>query len=406
MPKKMRKKNSTAPKSKGNSEQIERNNNVAQVLQYKPPVYCENGAGAYIDFMAFDPVKGAMRRKTIKLNHIKGIKARRDYARESIKRLTHQLSNGWNPWVMNDSSDLNLFEDALTRYETHVEKMLSNGYFRKETYNGYKSNIKVLREYAAKKNHIYYLFQFNRKYCVDFLDYIFIDRNNGAQTRNNYLNFLRVFSGFLVEKGLLKTKPTEGIAPINRRLYTKERECIPPEVVGKIAKYCMDRDPHFLFACYLLYYCFIRPVEMTRLLIKHFNIQSCTLTIPGSCSKNKMTQTVTIPKKVLLYGISIGVFSAPGTDHVFSIGLKPGKEEIDTKLFRDHWAKVRKALRLKPQWKFYSLKDTGITEMCDNNMASIAVRDQARHSSLAITDIYTRHRAKANKDIIDMDGSL
>ena len=402
----MRKNFNIAPKNAGASERSERINNVSKVLEYKPPVYRENGAGAYIEFMSFDPGKGRMRRKTIKLNHIKGVKKRREYAREAIKRLTNRLSQGWCPWTMNDTSDLQLFEDALSRYETHVEKMLNNGYFRKETYNGYKSNIKVLREYIAKKQPIYYLFQFTRAFCVDFLDYIFIDRNNGAQTRNNYLNFLRVFSGYLVDKGLLPSKPTEGIVPINRRLYTKERECIPTNIIGKIANYCAKRDPHFLFACYLLYYCFIRPVEMTRLRIEDFNINECTVTIPGSASKNKLTQTVTIPKKVLLYGASIGVFSAPNKDYVFSVGLKPGTEEINPKLFRDHWAKVRKALRLKPEWKFYSLKDTGITEMCDKNMASIAVRDQARHSSLAITDIYTRHRTKANKAIVDLDGSL
>lgn len=263
-----------------------------------------------------------------------------------------------------------------------------------------------MREYIKKVKPLYYVYQFDRRFCVDFLDYVFIERNNGAQTRNNYLNFLRVFSGFLVEKGYLTSKPTDGITPISKRLYKKERECIPLDVVGKIADYCREKEPDFLFACYLLYYCFIRPVEMTRLKVRHFNLKECTLTIPGELSKNKMTQTVTIPRKVLLYGVERGVFSAPSDYFIFSYRLKPGKTEINPKHFRDHWENVRKALKLKKEWKFYSLKDTGITEMCDRNMASIAVRDQARHSSLAITDIYTRHNAKANKDIIGLEGAL
>ncbi|WP_303027504.1 tyrosine-type recombinase/integrase [Duncaniella muris] len=298
------------------------------------------------------------------------------------------------------------FEDAASRYEIHIEKMLSNGYFRKETYDGYKSYLKIMREYILKKRPTYYVYQFDRSFCVDFLDYVFIERDNGAQTRNNYLNFLRVFSGFLVEKGYLKSKPTDGISPISKRLYKKERECIPLDVVARIADYCREKEPDFLFACYLLYYCFIRPVEMTRLKVRHFNLKNCTLTIPGELSKNKKTQTVTLPKKVIQYGIEIGVFTAPADDFIFSYRLKPGREEIDPKHFRDHWDNVRRALRLKKEWKFYSLKDTGITEMCDRKMASIAVRDQARHSSLAITDIYTRHNASANKDIINLDGAL
>lgn len=145
---------------------------------------------------------------------------------------------------------------------------------------------------------------------------------------------------------------------------------------------------------------------MTRLQIKHFNLKECTLTIPADLSKNKMTQTVTVPKKVILYGVERGFFTAPSDHFIFSYKLRPGKEQIDPKHFRDHWANVRKALKLRKEWKFYSLKDTGITEMCDKNMTSISVRDQARHSSLAITDIYTRHNAKANKEIIELDGSL
>ena len=393
-------------KNSDNKSYLSTQSGVAAAWAYDLPVYKENGAGGYIEFRAYDPEQGKMRRKTIKLNRIKGVTNRRTHAREMIKRLTDQLKKGWNPWIAKDVSDLMVFEDALQRYESHVEKMLAGGYFRKETYDGYKSNVKILREYIAKKRPLYYVYQFDRTFCVDFLDYVFIDRDNGAQTRNNYLNFLRVFSGFLVEKGYLKSKPTDGIAPISKRLYQKERECIPLNVVGNIADYCRNREPDFLFACYLLYYCFIRPVEMTRLKVRHFNLKACTITIPGECSKNKKTQTVTLPKKVIEYGIDLGIFSAPMDDFIFSTRLKPGPVEIDPKIFRDYWAKVRRALNLKKEWKFYSLKDTGITEMCDRKMASIAVRDQARHSSLAITDIYTRHNTAANQEIVELDGAL
>lgn len=394
------------PKNTGDNPRLTNQSGIQAARQFDLPVYKENGAGSYIEFRAYDPEQGKMRRIRIKLNRIKGITNRRTYARGVIKRLTEQLNHGWNPWIAKDVTDLTVFEEAIKRYEAHIEKMLASGYFRKETYVGYKSYIKIMRQYISKKRPTYYVYQFNRNFCVDFLDYVFIERNNGAQTRNNYLNFLRVFSGFLVEKGYLKSKPTDGISPISKRLYKKERECIPLDVVGQIADYCREKEPDFLFACYLLYYCFIRPVEMTRLKVRHFNLKACTLTIPSELSKNKTTQTITIPKKVIQYGIDLGVFSAPADDFIFSYRLKPGREEIDPKHFRDHWDNVRKALKLKKEWKFYSLKDTGITEMCDNNMATIAIRDQARHSSLAITDIYTRHNAKANKDIINLDGAL
>lgn len=399
--------NSSSPKYTGTPTHISTNSGVDSARAHTIPVYRQTEGCDFIEFYAYDPDQGKMRRKRIKLNRIKGIANRRNYARGVIKRLTDQLNHGWNPWIAQDATNLIPFEDAIKRYEAHIQKMLANGYFRKETYDGYKSYLKIMREYIKTKRPTYYCYQFDHGFCIDFLDYVFIDRNNGAQTRNNYLNFLRVFSGFLVEKGYLKSKPTDGIHPISKRYFKKERECIPLEVMGTIATYCKEKEPDFLFACYLLYYCFIRPVEMTRLKVRHFNIKQCTLTIPGDLSKNKKTQTVTIPKKVILYGLEIGVFSAPMDDFIFSYRLKPGSEEIDPKHFRDHWENVRRALKLKKEWKFYSLKDTGITEMLKHKMAAIDVRDQARHSSLAITEIYTDHNdIEANKAIINHDGAL
>lgn len=380
---------------------------VASAIQYTLPVYRETKGCNYVEFYAFDPSKGRLRRKRIKTNKIKGVVKCRQYVRDLKKRITEQLIKGWNPWIVKDVSELYLFSEVLDKYETHICKMLESGYYRKETYNGYKSHLKILREYAKKQKPIYYVYQFDRAFCVDFLDYVFINRDNGAQTRNNYLQFLRIFSGFMVEKCYVKSRPTDGISPISKRLYKKERTVIPVEKVAKISEYCMEHDKHFLLACYLLYYCFIRPIEMVRLKIEYFNLKSSTVTIPADCSKNKRKQTVTVPKKVLKYALELGIFSEPIQYYIFSDSLKPGKNEIDPKIFRDHWAKLRKPLGLLKEWKFYSLKDTGITEMLKSkDLQTIEVRDQARHSSLLITDIYTDHSEQMNPDIYDIDGAL
>lgn len=378
---------------------------ISEVLQFTPPVYKSNSSGSYVEFYAFDPAKFTMRRKRIKLNHIDGVKIRKDYASGVIKRLNEQLNRGWNPWVKKNTSTLMATEDAFSRYNSYLDKMYSSGSFRKETYVGYKSYLKIFSEYARDIKPVVYLYQIDKTYLSEFLDHIFIDRDNCAQTRNNYLGFLKVFSSYLVDKGYLNSKPTDGIQPISKRLIQKTRTTIPPETLRKIADYCKREDPFFMLACYLLFYCFIRPVEMTRLHLSDIDVSTCTITIPADSSKNGKRQTVTMPKKVLMHALDLGVLSEPVSYFIFSDKLRPGKTQIDTKIFRDHWEKVRRALSLRREYKFYSLKDSGITEMLDNNMKAIAVRDQARHSSLSITEIYTSHRQHANKDIIDVEGS-
>ena len=75
------------------------------------------------------------------------------------------------------------------------------------------------------------------------------------------------------------------------------------------------------------------------------------------------------------------------------------------KQFRDYWTHyVRKNLKFPASYKFYSLKDTGVTTMLRSRIDNISVRDQARHSSILITDIYTPHDIeKANPIIKNFD---
>ena len=99
--------------------------------------------------------------------------------------------------------------------------------------------------------------------------------------------------------------------------------------------------------------------------------------------------------------------SSPNDYYLFSDNYKPGKTEKSEKMFRDYWRyHVRKDLKLSDKYKFYSLKDTGITNML-RHYDVLSVRDQARHSSILMTDIYTPHDIQvANELIKNYDGTF
>lgn len=379
---------------------------VSSAIRYTMPVVRKSKGCSYIEFYAFDPEKGEMRRKRIKTNRIKGSKENRKYINDVLTRLTNQLTHGWNPWIAKDTENLDVFTDVLDRYERHLEKMLASGYYRSETYNGYKSQTKILREYARAVKPIYYVYQFDRTYCVNFLDHVFIERENCAQTRNNYLAYLKVLSGYMVERGYLKSRPTDGISMISKRLYKKSRTDIPLDKVKAIGEWCRENDRHFMLALYILYYSFIRPVEIMRMRLSWLQPKYGTIIVPADCSKNGKEQVVTMPKKVWHYCIDLGIFSAAASDYLFSNNLRPGPTAMSPKLLRDHWGKMRNVLNLRPEWKLYSMKDTGITAMLKDKVATVDVRDQARHSSLAITELYVHHAEAVNTEILNMDGAL
>lgn len=379
---------------------------INQVRRYLP-ARLSSGKVWFVEFYAFDPVSGDMRRKRIRINRIKNKRERKAYALDLIKHINEQLAAGWNPWINRDIETYSDFTICLDSFEENLTKFVNSGYYREETYRGYKSHLQNLRDYTTKTAPISYTFQFDKKYVSRFLDHIFIERDNKAQTRNNYLAFLKVFVKHLCQKGLLDKDVTEGIPMLSRKLYSKTRTVIDEPSLKRIHRHLHDHDRHFLLACLIQYYCLVRPVEMTRLRIGDFNVKKSTLTLRKETTKNRKTQTVTVPRLIWELMLDLGIFNHSSDEFLFSDGLLPGSRQIDTVNFRHRWDALRKELKLPKEYQFYSLKDSGITDMLRAKVANISVRDQARHSSLSVTDLYTPHDGDdADPALLNFKGML
>lgn len=260
----------------------------------------------------------------------------------------------------------------------------------------------------SQKIPIMYVYQFNREFCVHLLDHVYIERENTARTRNNYLIFLRTFSSFLVQHLYLKSKPAEGIDTIGRGRLKKERQIISPQDMQRLHDYLNENNKSFLLICYFLHYMLIRPKEIAQLKLSSINIANQTIFIPDNISKNKRDAIVTMPAKVIQLMIDLGYFNYPSNYFIFSADFMPGKSWRDEKSYRDFWSKrVRTTLKFPKEYKFYSLKDTGITAMLRAGYDALSVKEQARHSSLLMTDIYTPQDIKeANHLLLNYTGDL
>lgn len=358
----------------------------------------------YISFSAYDPAIKAMKRKRIKMNSIKDKKARRSYAMGVIDRLLGQLANGWNPWIEDqDPKAYVKFKEACDNYRRNLDKQFKDNLLREDSYVSYLSYLRNLIRYNEElKDSISYVYQFNRDYCSNFLDYIYIDRENSPQTRDNYLTWLRVFARYLVRKGYHKTAATEGIDMFGKRSHKKKRETLSEQELLKLKEYVSAQNKHYLLACYIIFYCLIRPKEMSLIKINDISVKNRTLFIPEDNSKNRKPAVVTINPKVIELMLDLGIFNYPGDYYLFGASFMPNKEHHSEKQFRDFWLKyVRKNLHFREAIKFYSLKDTGITLMLRSRIDNISVRDQARHGSILMTDIYTPHDIQQANPIIE-----
>lgn len=381
---------------------------MSQIIAWKTPVFHQKSE-CYVSFQAYDPLSGRLKTKKIMLGHIKGKTNQRKYAEDLIKRLTEQLSSGWNPWIEAvQPLEYALWDDVISKYKDYLVKLCNEHSLREESYVDYSSRVHILEQWKAEKRiPLTYVYQWDRQTITKFLDYVFIERNNTITTRNNYLTWLKSFTSYLVERGYLSSNPTEGLGRIKNR-HKKDRDVIPDDVMKQIRAYLYEKNKHYLLACEILHYLFVRPRELSFLKIGDFHLQTQTLTLHGAHTKNGNDATITLPSHVIRLMIDLNVFSYPSHYYLFSDRFSPGEARKSEKIFRDYWCRnLRKALGFSERYKFYSLKDTGITNMLKANADVLSVRDQARHSSILITDIYTPKDIKeANKYIMNYKGIL
>lgn len=374
---------------------------LLKIKSYTPPKL-HSGKEWFISFYAFDPISSKLKRKRIKLNSIKSIRERRKYANDLMNRLSQQLSLGWNPWIEAESSSAYMeFKDVMDNYRIFIDKMLKDGNYRPETHTAYTSYCRNMEEFNNKALvPITYIYQFDKDFCVRLLEEVYIIRDNTPFTRDNYLGFLRSFASYCLNRNVLKTNPTEGISNLARRTKKKIRTTISNHDLERINTYVADKNKYYLLACYLLYYCFIRPTEMSKLRLSNFSIVKQTVFVPDTVSKNRKDGVITLPTKIIKLMVELGTFNNPSDYYLFSKDFKPGKEQRTEKPFRDFWSsRVRKDLKFDGKYKFYSLKDTGITNML-RHYDVLSVRDQARHSSILMTDVYTPHDIQQANELI------
>jgi len=387
--------------------------NEDYVKEYREP-QVSWGNVVTISFYAFDPETGRLRRKRMKLarelNRIPGKRAQRDYVEGVVRRIREELEGGWNPWIQQRAGLVyTRWEDACLQYKRFLAKQLESGTMREESITSYMSYLRVLTRWMAEeKSQIRYAYQFDKRIVDAFLDFVFLERDNSIQTRNNYLGWIKVFAKWLLSKSMIEQDPTVGIPVLKRKDKKKNRDVIPDSVLRQISMYLKERNPHYLLACYLLHYVFVRPHELARLKIEDISLKEKTLFIHWDVAKNWNDAVVTLPMHVIRLMLDLDIFRHPGSYYLFSDDFRPGQSFRSEKSFRDYWTRtLRKDLGFSVRYKFYSLKDSGITNMLRANTDVLSVRDQARHSSILITDIYTpKDIKKANKLLLNYEGVL
>jgi integrase len=123
-------------------------------------------------------------------------------------------------------------------------------------------------------------------------------------------------------------------------------------------------------------------------------------------SKNRKNGRVPLHDKIVKLMLELEVFSHSGSSYLFGKQFIPSEERARSDIFRNRFAKLREELGFPPYYMFYSLKDTGIIDHGEK-LGVISARDQARHSSVEVTNLYMKRRSGyVNEAAKHFDGDL
>jgi integrase/recombinase XerD len=351
------------------------------LLDYQP-AQLKRGKEWVIEFYILDPSSKKMLRKRNRVRPMKDARARLKYAMELVTALNEQLSMGWNPLTHHDSTK------AVVLFSEAVSKFLQNKRgLRPDTLRSYTSFISMLHLYMMKKyRREQRVNEWGKENAIDYLRWIYIDRENSPRTHNNHRDFCILLWNWFERYGYAFENPFKQMDLL--KVPAKERIPIPPAQRLEIAAYFNGEQPLMLLVMHLIFSAGLRRTEVTKLRVRDVDLGRAVIMINPSIAKMGEMGTPTLNHTLIHILHAYLKEGHAGNYFLIGAGWAPGHMAMKPKKLSDIWQKMRRALSLDKRYQLYSLRDSGIEQMILDGHDLNAVRIQFRHSSLEMTSKY------------------
>jgi len=363
----------------------------------------------YIEFYQTDPETGKKERfrQTHNLNRIKDHPSLQRKAREIIKEINGLLPQGW-PYVTEAPKAIikevsvepkkvtHTFRDALEFAVSIKKAALKNP----KSFLTYPLQQGYLMEYADL-NGISDLEanSFTKKDAYRFMDMVRSKPNlkTGKElstvTLNNYIIILKSLFYVLEERGIIDKNPFAKF-PKYRAEKKHKREFNDYER-RVVSTYIMEKDPLLFLGILLVFYCFLRPKDIRNIRFGQIDIKKQLITTMSDTSKNGKTQHVTIPDILKTFLLDMPEFERfPMHYYVFGAEGLPGTVKAGEHLLANRHQKILKKMQAEGYLtditglSFYSWKYSGNQALFDMNINLMDIKNQNRHHSITVTQIY------------------
>lgn len=374
------------------------NNGVKKfTLRYYPATYYHTKKDCYVGYYVFDEKTGKMRRYKIRINHI-AQQNRHKYAMTLCNEINALLAGGWSPEQPVNINKRYTLDYCLNYF---VEKRFPD--FKHHTVRSYKSYIGMFREYLNNKDLLACpLDAFTKRDALDYMDYMKARPKCSARTYNNSIIIYQAVFNWLVSQQFC----TENVFAVVKKIPAravgeKKRDVLNADELERLKDFLQaNGHKEYLAACMLIYYCLLRPSDLVHLRFSSFDFETKEVIIKGDETKNGHTSRRVIPVELEKYLSALEWEKIATHEYVFGGAsknfFKPADKQLDSREFGRFWNKrVRPGCGFDFTKQFYSLKDSGITDMLAAGVSPAFVQGQADHSDLSITSVYAHTRTKA-----------
>lgn len=356
-------------------------------VDYKPAELKVNSQWLVV-YYCKHPITGITERFRVSVPVLASKTERIKHGKKIALEINKKLDTGWLPYYSSTgANEFKTYEYCATQFIEQTKKEVNNNTKRIDTLRSYTSFLSMIGKYVEeKKVKLNMMLEFNSAFVVNYLDWIYYDRENSPRTYNNHLLFIGTFVNYCVSRGYLKENFTTVIT--RKKELEKKRQIFTIEEKEKL-KLLKEENFSFFVLCMGTYFCFLRRTEMTKLKVSAVFLNEGYIFIDANISKNGKSESVTIPNAYLPL-LAKHLEKANNNDFLFSgNNFKTGRTQLKPKKISDTWDIFRKEKNIPTIYQFYSLKDTGITDLLNSGVPAIKVRDQARHYDLKITEGYT-----------------
>lgn len=241
----------------------------------------------------------------------------------------------------------------------------------KKTLEGYTYQANRFLEFVIKRGVENYPI---RSISQKFIQYYFSKTQVGSTTP---VKSLKAIFAVLEEKKIISTNPVVRIQiEVNR---SRKHVIFSKKETAQICAWTEKNDLKLNLCILLLYYCCMRPVEVTRLQVRDIDFENSRVKIRSEVNlKSKRDRILPAPYKVIEV-----IERVEGKDYVLG-------ERYGESYFNKKWQRMKEKIEVREGQTLYGFKHTGAVRLYESTKDIILVKEYCGHQNVSTTMRYLR----------------